>query len=73
MPDIFDEAQCCVCNNSNPTQFKVLYQKEKFSVIECNQCSFTFIPPYFRKQITYENYPYVFLRNKNLFEALGLQ
>ena len=56
MPDIFDEAQCCVCNNSNPTQFKVLYQKEKFSVIECNQCSFTFIPPYFRKQITYENY-----------------
>lgn len=56
MPDIFEDIHCCVCDNKNPADFKVLYQKEKFSVVECNKCSFTFIPPYFRKQISYENY-----------------
>ena len=56
MPDIFEDIHCCVCDNKNPSDFKVLYQKEKFSVVECNKCSFTFIPPYFRKQISYENY-----------------
>ncbi len=56
MPDIFDEAICCVCNNSDPKEFKVKYQKENYSVCECNKCSFVFIPPYFRKQISYENY-----------------
>lgn len=56
MPNIFEDIHCCVCDNSNPSEFKVLYQKEKFSVVECNKCSFTFIPPYFRKQISYENY-----------------
>lgn len=56
MPDIFEDVKCCICNNTNPSDFKVLYTKEKFSVIECNKCSFTFIPPYFRKQISYENY-----------------
>ena len=56
MPDIFEDVHCCVCENVDPTNFKVKYQKEKFSVIECNNCSFTFIPPYFRKQISYEQY-----------------
>ncbi len=56
MPDIFEDVHCCVCDNKNAADFKVLYQKEKFSVVECNKCSFTFIPPYFRKQISYENY-----------------
>jgi len=56
MLNIFEEAKCCVCNNINPSNFIIKYQKEKFSVIECKICSFTFIPPYFRKQISYENY-----------------
>ncbi|MBK8367161.1 MAG: class I SAM-dependent methyltransferase [Bacteroidetes bacterium] len=56
MPDIFEDVHCCVCDNKNPADFKVLYQKEKFSVVECKKCSFTFIPSYFRKQISYENY-----------------
>ena len=56
MQDIFEDIHCCVCDNKNPSDFKVLYKKEKFSVVECNKCSFTFIPPYFRKQISYENY-----------------
>lgn len=56
MPNIFEDVRCCVCENTNPTDFKINYQKETFSVIECKKCSFTFIPPYFRKQISYENY-----------------
>ena len=56
MPSIFEDVHCCVCGNTNPTQFKVLYEKVTFSVIECKDCSFTFIPPYFRKRISYENY-----------------
>ena len=56
MPDIFEDVHCCVCGNTNPSDFKINYEKEKFSVIECKKCSFTFIPPYFRKQISYDNY-----------------
>jgi 2-polyprenyl-3-methyl-5-hydroxy-6-metoxy-1,4-benzoquinol methylase len=56
MPDTFENIHCCVCDNTTPSEFTVLYEKEKFSVVECKKCSFTFIPPYFRKQITYENY-----------------
>jgi 2-polyprenyl-3-methyl-5-hydroxy-6-metoxy-1,4-benzoquinol methylase len=56
MPNIFEDIQCSVCENSNPTEFKLLYEKENFGVVECKKCSFTFIPPYYRKQISYENY-----------------
>jgi hypothetical protein len=56
MPSIFEDVHCCVCGNPNPSNFKVLFEKETFSVVECNDCSFTFIPPYFRKKVSYENY-----------------
>jgi 2-polyprenyl-3-methyl-5-hydroxy-6-metoxy-1,4-benzoquinol methylase len=56
MENIFEDVHCCVCNNTNPENFKINYKKETFSVIECKTCSFTFIPPYFRKKISYENY-----------------
>ncbi len=56
MPDIFEEVHCCVCDNTNPSDFTIKYEKENFSVLECKTCSFTFIPPYFRKQVSYENY-----------------
>ncbi len=56
MPDIFEEIRCCVCGNTNPADFKIKYEKEIFSVAECNSCSFVFVPPYFRKHINYENY-----------------
>lgn len=56
MPDIFEDIRCCVCGNTNPSEFKVKYEKDNFSVTECNTCSFIFIPPFFRKTITYANY-----------------
>ena len=56
MEDIFEDIKCCVCGNTDHQQFKVKYTKDNYSVVECNTCSFLFIPPYFRKKISYENY-----------------
>jgi len=56
MPDIFVEAICCVCNNSDPKEFTVKYKKDNYAICVCNKCSLVFIPPHFRKQISYENY-----------------
>ncbi|MCC6182967.1 MAG: class I SAM-dependent methyltransferase [Bacteroidia bacterium] len=55
-PNIFEDVNCCVCNNSTPSDFRKLYEKDDYTVLECNKCSFTFIPPYFRKQVKYDNY-----------------
>lgn len=56
MENIFNEAVCSVCNNSDSSKFKVKYQQDNYAVCECNVCSFVFIPPYYRNQISYENY-----------------
>lgn len=57
MPEnIYEDIKCCVCGNTSPDRFKVKYQKSDFSVVECQTCSFDFVPPYFRKKITYDNY-----------------
>lgn len=32
MPDIFEDINCCVCDNKNPADFKVLYQKKNFQL-----------------------------------------
>ena len=41
---------------SNSDLFELKYQKEHFAVVICNICSLNFIPPYYRKQIKYEQY-----------------
>ena len=51
-----EEICCCVCNNNNSDLFELKYQKEHFAVVICNICSLHFIPPYYRKQIKYEQY-----------------
>lgn len=51
-----EEIGCCVCGNKNPSEFKLKYQREKFSVVTCNRCTFHFIPPYYRKKIEYTQY-----------------
>lgn len=50
------EIRCCVCNNSDPSTFKLVYKRENFDVASCNQCGFYFIPPFYRKQIQYQQY-----------------
>ena len=51
---IFENIKCCVCGNTD--KFKTKYVKKDFYVVECNNCSFNFIPQYFSKRITYEDY-----------------
>jgi 2-polyprenyl-3-methyl-5-hydroxy-6-metoxy-1,4-benzoquinol methylase len=64
-PDIYEDIKCCVCGNIDPKEFTPKYQKERFSVFTCNKCGFYFIPPYFRKKISYENY-----KNEQVTEAV---
>jgi 2-polyprenyl-3-methyl-5-hydroxy-6-metoxy-1,4-benzoquinol methylase len=47
---------CCVCNNTNPNDFTLKYQKENFAVVTCNKCTHHFIPHFYRKQIQYTQY-----------------
>jgi 2-polyprenyl-3-methyl-5-hydroxy-6-metoxy-1,4-benzoquinol methylase len=51
-----EEIRCCVCGNQDPQKFHLKYQKDKFAVSSCDSCGFLFIPPYYRKQIKYEQY-----------------
>ncbi len=54
--DIFQDIRCIVCGNNNKKAFHVLYEKDNCSVVMCEQCSFQFIPPFYRKAIDYSNY-----------------
>lgn len=56
MNPIFEDIRCCVCGNTDHNQFTIKYEKSNFSVVECQSCGFEFIPPYYRKKISYENY-----------------
>ncbi len=51
-----EEIVCCVCGNNKVNKFHLKYQKENFAVVTCEDCHFHFIPPYYRKQIKYEQY-----------------
>lgn len=53
---ILEGIECKVCHNADPQLFKLAYQKPDLEVVECEKCSFVFIPPYYRKQLTYEQY-----------------
>jgi 2-polyprenyl-3-methyl-5-hydroxy-6-metoxy-1,4-benzoquinol methylase len=48
--------RCCVCNNADPAEFKLIYKRENFEVVACNHCCFTFIPPFYRSKIQYQQY-----------------
>jgi len=50
------DIKCVVCGNDTPQNFKEKYDKESFAIYECNDCNFVFVPPYYRKQIAYDNY-----------------
>ncbi len=51
-----EDLRCCACGNTDPEKFKVKYQKENFAVLTCDVCSMHFIPPFYRKKITYTQY-----------------
>ena len=48
--------RCCVCGNDEAGRFSQKYAREQFVVAACDRCGFLFIPPYYRRHITYEQY-----------------
>jgi 2-polyprenyl-3-methyl-5-hydroxy-6-metoxy-1,4-benzoquinol methylase len=54
--NILEGVKCCVCSNTDPNKFKVKFTKNGIDIVQCDNCSFVFIPPYFRKNITYTDY-----------------
>lgn len=51
-----EDIRCCTCGNTDSGKFNVKYQKETFAVVTCDTCSMNFIPPYYRRKITYTQY-----------------
>lgn len=54
--EIFEGIKCAVCQNSDKNLFSIKYRKTNCSIVECQRCSFHFIPPFYRKQIDYTAY-----------------
>ncbi len=63
--EIFEDIKCCVCHNTAPEKFKIKYDREDFSVVTCSDCGFDFVPPFFRKKISYKDY-----KNEEVTEAV---
>lgn len=57
IPDFMaEDIRCCACGNNDGSKFNLKYQKANFAVVTCDVCSLHFIPPYYRKQISYTQY-----------------
>lgn len=57
IPDFMaEDIRCCACGNNDGSKFNLKYQKANFVVVTCDVCSLHFIPPYYRKQISYTQY-----------------
>lgn len=54
--EISKDIYCEVCNNRASEKFERLYQKENYTVVKCNNCSFVFIPHNYRQEIAYDSY-----------------
>lgn len=48
--------RCCVCGNTNANNFSAAHRFPEFVVARCGDCSFLFIPPWYRRNIHYHNY-----------------
>lgn len=51
-----EDIRCCVCGNKDPNKIHLKYQKHNCAIVTCDICNFYFIPPFYRKQIKYEQY-----------------
>jgi 2-polyprenyl-3-methyl-5-hydroxy-6-metoxy-1,4-benzoquinol methylase len=47
---------CRVCGNHEADGFEVLYSYPEFSVVRCKNCSFCFVPLFYREKISYKEY-----------------
>jgi 2-polyprenyl-3-methyl-5-hydroxy-6-metoxy-1,4-benzoquinol methylase len=51
-----EDIRCCVCGNQERQKFQLRYQKENYAIVQCNKCTFEFIPFFYRKKIEYTQY-----------------
>ncbi len=62
--NILEDVKCCVCSNSDTARFHIKYTKKGIDIVQCDNCSFVFIPPFYRKGITYTDYKNVDVANQ---------
>lgn len=65
MKYFLENVRCKVCGESNDENFVVKYKKDELNIVQCKNCNFVFIPPYYRKEINYVNY-----KDEKVFEAI---
>jgi 2-polyprenyl-3-methyl-5-hydroxy-6-metoxy-1,4-benzoquinol methylase len=56
MPYSEDRIQCQCCLNDDKTKFREKFRKDGLVLLECEKCSFVFIPWYYRKNVSYQDY-----------------
>ncbi len=54
--EIFKDIKCIVCQNSDKTKFRIRFQRSDSTIVQCENCGFHFIPPYFRSTVDYTEY-----------------
>lgn len=55
-PYLDDRIECQCCLNNDKSKFKEKFKKDDLILLECENCSFIFIPWHYRKNITYNDY-----------------
>ena len=53
---ILEGIECKVCKNRDPNAFIPKFHKTGIDIVQCKNCEFVFIPPYYRKTINYRTY-----------------
>lgn len=47
---------CRLCGHHSPGGFDELHRYAEFSVVECRNCSFCFVPSFYREKVSYKEY-----------------
>lgn len=55
-PDTLEGKPCKVCGAAGPDSFRLLYTLSTCEVARCRACGFTFVPSWWRHNITYTSY-----------------
>ena len=57
--------ECKVCKNHDENNFLTKFYKNEVNIVQCSECGFVFIPPFYRSQINYKEY-----KNKDTLKAV---
>lgn len=55
-PYLSEKVKCECCGNEDKSKFSEKFHKNNLIVLECQNCTFNFLPWYYRKDISYEGY-----------------